>query len=132
MIQASDLVDALAAVSATVTDEYDLQCAIAAALTDAGHTVAREIRLTDGVSRVDVFIEGDTSVEGTWWRGPGIAIEVKIAGSTSSVVRQLERYARCAEVGELILVTTRAKHHAVPRVLEGKPVYLVSLVEGGL
>jgi hypothetical protein len=75
----------------------------------------------------------------TWSRearlGPGevpdfmvdrIAVEVKMnSAQPRAVVRQLERYARHQAVGSLILLSNRAI--ALPRTLEGKPVYNVSL-----
>ncbi|MFF2274197.1 hypothetical protein ACFVTX_18125 [Agromyces sp. NPDC058136] len=129
-ITAERLAEILAEATGTYTDEYDLQVALDARLTTAlagtGRDVMREVRLSDGVSRADIWVDG------TRWLGPGVVVEVKVAGSLASVVRQLERYAACVEVGELILVTTRARHHHVPREIAGKRVHLVSLVEGGL
>ncbi|MFP7833110.1 hypothetical protein [Marisediminicola sp. LYQ134] len=109
----------------TYTTEDDLQAAVNTAVV-ASYRVAREVRLSDGKSRIDLMVTGILL--------PNVGIEVKIDGSLSSVIRQLDRYAACDEIGELILVTTRAKHHHVPRIIGARriPVHLVSLVENGL
>lgn len=55
-----------------------------------------------------------------------IAVEVKMnSAQPRAVVRQLARYARHQAVGSLILLSNRAI--ALPRTLEGKPVFNVSL-----
>jgi hypothetical protein len=116
----------------TYTNEDDLQAALAAIFDVTPEWRAqREVRLSDGISRIDLVIKPDIL---------GLiidartGIEVKIDGSLASVIRQLDRYAACPEIDELILVTTRAKHHHIPRTLgaRGIPVHLVSLIENGL
>jgi hypothetical protein len=94
-------------------DEHDLQAGIAAALEQAGIPARREVPLSS-TDRVD-FLAGT------------IGIEIKVAGQTASVRRQLARYARSLEVSELILVTTRSAHRPMPPTLEGKPVHIVWL-----
>lgn len=55
-----------------------------------------------------------------------IAIELKVGGSSSSVLSQLERYAQSDRVTELVLVTTKATHLKLRgTVLYGKPVYVI-------
>jgi len=115
------IVDTLSALVPSYRDEYDLQTALAGALEQAGIRLEREHRLSDGESRVDM-----------WVARQGIAIEVKIKGTAAQVIRQVSRYARCREVNTVVLVTTRASHHRVPRDLHGKPVVLVSLIGAGL
>lgn len=61
--------------------------------------------------------------------GP-IAIEVKVDGSLSSVTMQLHRYARLPDVEALVLVTSKAKHAALPRTMAGKPVRIVHVGRG--
>ena len=61
-----------------------------------------------------------------------VGVEVKTGGGRNDVVRQLTRYAHCPEVDELVLVTTRAKHHHMPAEVAGKPVHLVSLIGAAL
>lgn len=57
----------------------------------------------------------------------GLAIELKIGGSASCVLRQLERYARFSCVREIILVTSCARHMALCSVesLYGKRLHVV-------
>lgn len=100
--------------------EDELQAGIAAALTAAGITVRREVVLSDERSRIDLLTDDR------------VGIEVKIAGSWANVVRQLTRYAKCTDIDELVLVTTRVAHHHIPAVLEGKPVHLISLIGAAL
>lgn len=103
----------------TYGNEEDLQSEILSVLLECSVPAVREVKLSDGLSRIDLMVDQ-------------IGIEVKIKGSAAGVFRQLKRYAECPEITELILVTTRAKHHQVPRVILGKRVTLVSLIEGGL
>jgi hypothetical protein len=58
---------------------------------------------------------------------PGIAVEVKVAGSVSAVTRQLLRYAYYPEVTELALVTTKVQHRQVPSLMSGKTVRVIHL-----
>jgi hypothetical protein len=99
--------------------EDDLQQAIKNHLDAAQVFPEREVRLSDGHSRIDM-IAGRTG------------IEVKLEGSWANVIRQLTRYAKCPEIESLVLVTTRAKHHKLPDQLCGKPLNLVSLIGAGL
>ncbi len=114
----------------TWNDEDALQRHIHELLTAVGIESEREWQLSDGKSRVDIFIprpERDRML-----RRNGIAVEVKVAGSASDALRQLERYSRCDEVFDLVLVTTKAAHIAMPRLLEWKPLTVIPLLEGGL
>ena len=105
--------------SLTYVSEDDLQAGIEAALAEVGVAAAREVRLSDRVSRIDLL-------------AGSVGIEVKVAGGWASVVRQLTRYAACSEIESLILVTSRAKHLNMPEQLHGKPVHVVSLIGSGL
>lgn len=101
--------------------EADLQAGLAGALTDAGFTVEREVRLS-AHDRVDLMV-------GT------VAVEVKVAKGRAAVANavasQLARYAAHPEVSALVLVTTTVRHKAMPAVMNGKPVSVVVL-QGGL
>lgn len=90
------------------TSEASLQRGIHAALTSYGLPARREVRLSN--SDIIDFMVG------------AIGIETKVAGALRDVVGQLSRYARHPEVTELLLVTTRAGHRAVPPTLETTPV----------
>lgn len=60
-------------------NEGDLQQGLAVALERSGLTPAREVRLSPR-DRIDLLVDG-------------VGIEVKVASSTASVLRQLTRYA---------------------------------------
>lgn len=93
--------------------ERDLQSGILEALQAADLNVDPEVSLTPG-DRID-FLVGD------------VGVEVKVTGSVEAVTRQLIRYAKSDRVSALVLVTTKARHRAVPRSLCGKPVDVVSV-----
>lgn len=81
-------------------NENDLQHGIASLLTQNGHTVKREVRLS-AKDRIDLLV-------GT------IGIEVKVKGQPEKVRQQLIRYAaHTDQLTHLILVTTMAAH-AIP------------------
>jgi len=94
-------------------NERDLQNALETVLSSSFSQVQREVSL-GARDRVDLLVER-------------IGIEVKIDGSPMVVARQLRRYVESAELDALVLVTTRAKHRALPRTLGGKPLLVVWL-----
>ncbi len=75
---------------------------------------AREVRL-DKANRID-FMVGH------------IGVEVKIGGGISALIRQLARYAEFDQVGDLVLVSTRATLARVPTELNGKRVRVALLL----
>lgn len=93
------------------SSEARLQDGLEAVLRERGVPFVREARLSDA-DRID-FITDD-----------GVGIEVKVGGSSASVVRQLHRYAGLEEVAALVLVTTKRRHQ-VPPQLARKPVRVV-------
>ncbi|UWD83630.1 hypothetical protein NY057_05135 [Curtobacterium flaccumfaciens] len=117
---AAEVIDILSGAQLTFVHEDELQAGLAAALGEAGVAARREVVLSDGRSRIDLLTDDR------------IGVEVKVAGSWANVVRQLTRYAKCPEVDELVLVTTRVAHHRIPAALEGKPVHLLSLIGAAL
>lgn len=117
------VVELLAEVTPDYIDEYTLQAQLHDVLEQAGYTATREQRLSDGVSRIDIYVKASDLT---------IGIEIKVAGQWPDVIRQLTRYAECPELDALILVTTRAKHHHVPTDIDGKPCRLVTYVTAGL
>lgn len=120
MSTAAHVVELLERAPLTFTHEDELQAGLAAALAAADEPARREVVLSDGRSRIDLLTDA------------GVGIEVKVKGSWANVVRQLIRYAKCTEISELVLVTSRAKHHHIPDTLEGKPVHLISLIGAAL
>lgn len=115
----ADVVTALDAADLTFITEDDLQQELHTALAAAGIPSTREVRLSDGRSRIDLL-------------AGRVGIEVKTNGGWADVIRQLTRYAHCSELDELVLVTTRTKHHHLPSEVVGKPLHLVSLIGAAL
>jgi len=120
------ITEKIAGASITMGDEYDLQAGIQAALEGHGVEVRREVRLADGISRIDLVVIDPLMLATT------VGIEVKVDGSAADVVRQLTRYSKEPTLDGLVLVTTRSKHHHIPTELNAKPVRLVSLIGAGL
>jgi hypothetical protein len=93
--------------------EDGLQAGVAEALTAAGLSVRREVRLSRR-DRLDVMVHG-------------VGVEVKVAGGADRVLGQLQRYAGHDRVAELVLVTTLARHRVLPDLIGGKPLAIVHL-----
>ena len=88
--------------------------------------VATEMRL-GARDRLDAWVQVGPV------RNEGIAVEVKIQGSASSVLRQLYRYAQHDDVRGVLLVTAEARMQAavVPGLtMAGKPVRAVHVRRG--
>jgi hypothetical protein len=90
--------------------EAELQEALAALFAARGLEVEREARLGPA-DRIDFLVDG-------------IGVEVKTGGSPAEVLRQLDRYLASRWVRELLLITTRAAHRALPATLRGKPIHV--------
>jgi len=114
-----DVALALAEAQLTFITEDDLQAELARVLTEHGAAAAREVVLPRHLGRIDLVVDR-------------VGIEVKTDGGRADVLRQLQRYAHAAEIDELVLVTTRTKHHHVPNEIGGKPLHLVSLIGAAL
>lgn len=112
------IVEALLGYRYTFANEAELQAGIEAALKAEGIAYDREHRFARG-DRVDFFIEN-------------IGLEVKIDSSVTEITRQLQGYAKDETVKGLILVTSRAKHRAIPTEIAGIPIVLACLAEGAL
>lgn len=97
--------------------EHDLQDGIARLFLKRGVAYHREARLGPEDDRVDFLV------------GP-LGIEVKVDGSTASVIRQCFRYLEHDLVQALLLVTNLARYQQVPRRMHGKPVDVVLLTGG--
>jgi hypothetical protein len=115
-VNADSVIEVLSHCRFSFVDEDRLQAGIAAALADVGVSSEREVRLAPR-DRIDLLASR-------------VGIEVKVAGSAESAWRQLNRYATSDRVDELVLVTTRASHRALPREVLGKPLSVWFL--GGL
>ncbi len=94
-----------------LTDEKQTQVEIEAILKEAGIQYEKEYRL-DKSSIPDFFING-------------IAIEIKIKGTSKQIYRQCERYCKFEQVKELILVTNKSM--GFPTEINNKPCYILNL-----
>lgn len=92
--QHEQLVDILGAYRFNFVGERQLQDGIEAVLQQESIAARREVRLS-GRDRID-FLTG------------GVGIEVKTAGSSANLLRQLARYAEHDEIRSLIVVTNRS------------------------
>jgi hypothetical protein len=99
--------------------EAELQVAIMDLLEQHGVEFQREHRL-NRADRIDFFL------------ADGNGIEVKIDGSAPALIRQLHRYAQHDSIQGLIVVTSRARLTQMPSEINGKPIEVVSLMEGVL
>jgi hypothetical protein len=98
-------------------DEKRTQGAVEAVLTAGGIVFSREHRLS-GADIVD-FLTDD-----------GVAIEVKLKAPKREIHRQCGRYCAHAEVMALIVVSGTAM--GLPDIIDGKPVYMISVGRGWL
>jgi len=97
------------------SNEDAVQRGIASVLAEGGALFRREVPVPGG--RLDFLVDG-------------IAIEVKVDGSTASLIRQLGRYAELEDVRALLVVTTRHRLAQVPREIAGKQVRVALLLGG--
>jgi hypothetical protein len=115
--------NALANLPSRFRDEYDLQANVGRALQAAGLTFEREFVV--GVDRFDFVV---------WFGAALVIVEVKIDSPVTSVTRQLVRYASHDNVIGLVLVSSKARHHAAlcDTEISGKPVRVVRPTVGAL
>lgn len=117
MILVSVIVKALKSRRFNYSNEKDLQEGIERVLRENRIPFEREKILAAKAGTIDFLVDGR------------IGVEIKIKGSPSAVTRQLIRYFECTEIGELVLVTGRAKLGNLPREILGKKLTVVSLWE---
>lgn len=110
--------DAVTERALTYITEAQLQAELERVFADHGIDAAREVRLSDGRSRID-FLAARTG------------IEIKVDSSWTEVSRQLNRYAKCDEIDQLVLITSKVTHRQVPDVVAGIPVRKVFLTKTG-
>lgn len=116
--QLQRLLDTLRSNRFLFSNEDELQRGISLALQGARLSFEREVWLSAD-DRPDFMVGGT-------------AVEVKVDGTANALIRQLLRYAAHPMVHSLVVVTNRARLTDIPRVIGGKPVFVVSLLEGGL
>lgn len=110
--QHKKVLEILSAYRFNFANELELQDGIEAVLLERGIDYVRELRLSPG-SRID-FLADD------------VGIEVKIAGSSTNLLRQIARYAKHDEIKSLIVVCNRAHLTCVSQAEFGdKPVDVV-------
>jgi hypothetical protein len=116
---AAALAELLAAHRMVWSSEDQLQAGIAAALAAAGIAHEREVRLSPR-NRVDLLVGR-------------VAVEVKVARRTAlgDIAAQLGRYAASPDVDELLLVTTRPQHQALPAEVGRKPLHVLVMRGAG-
>ncbi len=115
-MNAQAILDALGAHRFPCGTEAAMQVGVAGVFEKVGIAFAREHRFS-AEDRVDFFVDG-------------VAVELKIKGSVTDILRQLHRYAQHESVREVLLVTTRNLHRDMPPEMNGKPVRV--LVVGGI
>jgi hypothetical protein len=115
-LRANEIKDLLLRKRLRAGTETILQDGIAETLREAGVGFLREHRLS-ARDRPDFMVGG-------------VAIEVKIDQGWHSVLRQLSRYAVHPKVQEILLVTARMQHLAVPEAIQGKPLVVCAILVG--
>lgn len=129
-ITARRLRNALRGYSYHHANEIELHRGIAEVLTGLGLAPEREVRLSSR-DRIDFLVDLPRAAASA----ARLGIEVKIAGRSPDVWRQLTRYAGHDRVDELLLVTTIARHardlSPLGGQIDGKPLQ-VCLINRGL
>lgn len=97
-------------------NEDELQRGIAKILDNEGISYEREFRISPQ-DRLDFLLPG------------GVDIETKIDGSAAELLRQVHRYTKSDMVTCVIVVTDKFRH-SLPNILNGKSVFLHSLLLG--
>lgn len=115
----SHIVDLLSGLRLPLSDEKQLQQAMAHSLIADGLYIRREHHLCEG-DIVDFLVLSDDILPLR-----GVAIEVKIKGSRRAIYRQLERYCAHEAVQSIILATSVMM--TLPGEIGGKPASVVNL-----
>lgn len=111
----------------TFGSEDDLQRGVDKVLRDWGALYERERRIS-GRDRLD-FLVAPTRESASSPLSSGIAIECKIQGTETSLLRQVHRYLGHEMLTGLVVVTCRLRHR-LPHEISGKPVAVVHLLQG--
>jgi len=115
-LDTAKIVEAIRSHRFNFTNEAELQQGIALALAAEKIPFLREQTIT-GAGRIDFWIDY-------------IGVEVKIDGGRSEILRQLMRYAKKDAIHELILVTTKNRHRAMPPTINNKKLFVIYLSTG--
>ncbi|MGE0450868.1 MAG: hypothetical protein AB7Q29_14945 [Vicinamibacterales bacterium] len=115
----ADVLDRLGAFRLPIGRELAFQDAVAEILTRSRIPFEREYDLRGGRGRIDFYVPVLR-----------LGLELKVKGSPSDVVRQLQRYTSSSEIEVLVLVTGRARLGAMPSTLGGKPLHVAAVWRG--
>lgn len=96
------------------TSEAELQAGIDQVLRDAGLEFRRECVLSD-TDRLDFFVDDR------------VAVEIKIKGSLTELMRQVAYYAEYPQIESVVVVTSKNSHRGMPQELCGKPIHTLVL-----
>lgn len=55
----------------------------------------------------------------------GVGVEIKIKGNSRKIYDQCLRYAECADIQSMLLITTKTM--GIPNVIKGKPFHILNL-----
>lgn len=113
---------------ATVTDEKSIQAELDQRLRLRELAFRREKPLCVNQSDIVDFL---VHSGGDPLYMSGCVIEVKIQGSRTALLRQLERYSRYSQVEALLVVTPRARLLDLPETLGGKELRAVHILRRG-
>lgn len=111
MTRLQEILERLGRYRFNFVSESDLHDAIAAVLDNGFIDFQREVILSPR-DRIDFLI-------GT------VGIEVKVGGSSAAVEAQVRRYTESERVDAVVLVTSCARHAAIARSFNGKPVHVI-------
>jgi hypothetical protein len=111
MTHLNRVTDVLSRTRFLIDDEKRLQASIADALTSAGLSFEREVRL----SPRDVID----------YVSDRVGIEAKVKGSKRAILRQVQRYAGSDRLDAIVVITAVAL--GLPDQINGKPVRMVSI-----
>lgn len=103
-------------------DEDELQRGVALAFEAAGITHQREVRL-DARDRLDFLVRIGAA---------RIVVEVKIEGTRNALLAQVIRYGSRDDVDAIVIVAGRSRFLNMPTTAGGKPLRVVSILEGRL
>lgn len=113
----SDLANLLAGYRFRFSCEASLQASVDAVF--RAHQISFEREVVIGPrDRLDFLVH------------PGIAVEVKIAGSLPELTRQVFRYAKNERVHAILIVTSRLRLASLSEEIDGKAVATVYLQRG--
>lgn len=117
---AEAVVDALCRYRILPRDEREMHDTVARLLNAAGLLAGSEVPVVcDGnpVGRIDLVACVD---------GARVGVELKVGGSVSEILEQVDRYARSGEFCAIVLVTIR-NTHLLPMELSGVPVRVLHI-----